>query len=519
MAKLRIGLTISGAVSLGSYEGGALAALLTAVQTMGPDAVVVDAITGSSAGAITAVLAAQTLLRGLDPVAAMRASWVDLPSLQHLAWHGMESPLSPHTLSDAAKELLTQGGLPAGAPRQPDPVNVSVTLTSLAGSTYKIAALMRKTPVTATTYLDWGDFTFTSTSTDADYLAAAEFALASAANAFGFPPKLIERSEDDVTRMKANGVVDDLPPQGPIHRWYTDGGTVDDEPFGRLLNPVHDDDPRASRLLLMVHPSYDPPKKPGTPLSVWNDTSSQPRWTRTGLRAAKLQMTQSIYEDLRQLEKTNTRLLSIEDLAHAIDGAVTNDADRAALRAAIGEFLKDYETRKAKINEVVERRAPDAAHAQLAPTTSLGDALLDAIGRAAGLDHKRPATVEIVTPQLDPSGKAGDQLLAGEKLGHFFGFTADRLRRSDFALGWRNMRTFLKVGLVEHGVRDEVLAALPAVDAAYAALDWDGYQEGDATFGSLHLGEKLRLGLVGAHYAHVVEADVRHWSEGFPVSD
>jgi len=49
MEKLRIGLTISGAVSLGAYEGGALAALLVAVQEM-QGAVVVDAITGASAG-------------------------------------------------------------------------------------------------------------------------------------------------------------------------------------------------------------------------------------------------------------------------------------------------------------------------------------------------------------------------------------------------------------------------------------------------------------------------------------
>lgn len=518
MAKLRIGLTISGAVSLGAYEGGALAALLTAVQAMGSETVVIDAITGSSAGAITAVLAAQTLLRGLNPVAAMRASWVELPSRQNLAWHEMQSPLSSTVLSDAAKGLLTQGTLPAGAAKQPDPVDVSVTMTSLGGSTYKIAALMRKTPVTATSYLDWGTFTFGATTTDAEYLAAAEFALASAANAFGFPPKLVERSENDVKEMVANGVIDALPSHGPMSRWYTDGGTVDDEPFGRLLDIVRDDDPRAYRLLLMVHPSYDPPAKPGAPPTVWNDPSSQPRWTRTGLRAAKLQMTQTIYEDLRRLEKTNTRLLSIEDLAHAIDGAVTNDADRDALRDAIATFLNDFQARKAVINELVGRPLPASTSAQLAPTAALSDALRDAIGRASGLEGKRPATVEIVTPQLDPSGKPGEQLLAGEKMGHFFGFTAERFRQSDFALGWRNMRTFLEVGLSEHGVRAEVLAALPAVDAAYDKLGWDGFHEGDASFGSLHLGEKVRLGLVGAHYAHVVEDDVRHWSDGFTSS-
>src|SRR5438552_2754213 len=49
MGRIRIGLTISGAVSLGAYEGGALAALMTAVQAV-PDQLRVDAVSAASAG-------------------------------------------------------------------------------------------------------------------------------------------------------------------------------------------------------------------------------------------------------------------------------------------------------------------------------------------------------------------------------------------------------------------------------------------------------------------------------------
>jgi predicted acylesterase/phospholipase RssA len=103
MPKLRIGLTISGAVSLGAYEGGALAALLLAVQRM-QGAVVIDAITGASAGAMTAVLAARCLLRGIDPVEAMKQAWVDLPSLRRLASRDLGSPLSGQVLQEVADE-------------------------------------------------------------------------------------------------------------------------------------------------------------------------------------------------------------------------------------------------------------------------------------------------------------------------------------------------------------------------------------------------------------------------------
>jgi predicted acylesterase/phospholipase RssA len=511
MAKLRIGLTISGAVSLGSYEGGALAALLVAVQAMGPEAVVIDAITGASAGAITAVLAAQTLVRGLQPIDAMAKSWVDLPALDRLATHDMASLLSGHVLSEEATKLLGPGGVAGGAPRQPGPVRVAVTMTSLGGYHYRIAALMKATPVDATTYLDWADFTFDDTSPDAAYLGAAEMALASAANALGFPPKLVVRSPEDRDKAIANGV---LNPPNPHGTWYTDGGTVDNEPFGRLLDLARDDDPRANRLLLLVHPSSD---QVGAP-TAWDDPTTQPNWTRTGLRSWKIQGTQSIYEDLRRLEKTNTRIVSLEDLAHAIDSAVTDASDREAVRAALGEFVAALQERKTKVNEVINRRPPAKTRGSYGPDVSLADALTDAIGRATGLDGKRPAKVEIVTPALDPSHLPADELLAGEKLGHFFGFTGERFRRNDFALGYRNMRTFLAESLGAHGVADEVTAALPAVDAAYDSLGWDGYHEGNASFSSLHFSEKMRLLLLGVHAAHVVQHAVRHWTDGFPVS-
>ena len=72
-----IAFTISGAISLGAFEGGALAALLVAVQriqTDDPNIVRIDAIGGASAGSIAGLLAARTLLAGLDPVRVVLAA-------------------------------------------------------------------------------------------------------------------------------------------------------------------------------------------------------------------------------------------------------------------------------------------------------------------------------------------------------------------------------------------------------------------------------------------------------------
>ena len=59
MPKLRLSLTIPGAVSLGAYEGGALAALILAARTLGEENVLIDTIASASAGSIHALLTAE----------------------------------------------------------------------------------------------------------------------------------------------------------------------------------------------------------------------------------------------------------------------------------------------------------------------------------------------------------------------------------------------------------------------------------------------------------------------------
>ena len=78
MAKLRIALTISGAVSLGAYEAGVLAGLLSGILPLceGEDpAIRLDAIGGASAGSMAGLLAARCLTAGYDPVYVMEQAW------------------------------------------------------------------------------------------------------------------------------------------------------------------------------------------------------------------------------------------------------------------------------------------------------------------------------------------------------------------------------------------------------------------------------------------------------------
>jgi predicted acylesterase/phospholipase RssA len=510
MEKLRIGLTISGAISLGAYEGGALAAFLVAVQEM-QGAVVVDAITGASAGAITAVVAARCLARGCDPVEAMTASWVDLPDLKSMKTHDKRSPLSAQVLAEGARKLLGtgEGALRDGPPdkQQREEVRLALTMVALGGYRYEIKTLEEGTVVDAITYVDWGELRLgKATSTDG-WSAAAEIALASAANAVAFPPKRVKRSPEDIERARKAGVKNPPDPRGA---WYTDGGTIDNEPFGRLLDLLGDEG--AERLLLLVHPT--PTRTP--PPAIWTDPDHQPRWTRTGLHANTIRSAQSIYDDLRRLEKTNQRLLWTRDASEGLAAAlerVSSTEARDEIRNAIRGIISELDEKRVTLNAQI-KRAPPGPEPRTEESETLSELLATLIQRATGLTGKRPVRVEVVTPDLDPSGAPADQLLAGERLGHFFGFLDVRFRQSDFALGYRNMLAFLTKVLPKYGIANEINAVLPRVTQRYNDLGWDTVRWGDADWRELSTAERFRLFGVGAHAVNIVQDDVRHWGGG-----
>ncbi len=518
MGKLRIGLIISGAVSLGAYEGGALAALLIGLETLRDD-VVIDIIAGASAGAMTGLLSARCLTLGADPVATMLRSWVDLPDVHLLAAHDDGSPLSSEVLAKGAADILGAPLPPPSAPPQGDVVHLSMALVHLGGLGYRISDLAATTSVDAVTHLDWLDVRFGPDATDADFIAAANAALASGANAAGFPPRLVPRSTADIANLEAAGL-HNVP--GKDGSWYTDGGTIDNEPFGRMLDLIaelgDDDD---ARLLLMVHPTPTTFPQP----SKWTDPARQPRWTPTALRARSLQGDQNVFNDLEALVKVNTRLTWVDLVAAAISTAMQDLAatDQAAahtattaLVGALRDAVTELDDQHAALNARVGREPPQRR--PLPADIDLVSAARAAIHRATGLAGKQPAIVEIVSPALDTSGEPPDELLAGEKLGHFFGFLDKRFRQSDFLLGYTHMTTWVAEHLPDAAHRAgkdtlDIHAAVERIRTARSALTWPPKSYGNADLGTLTIGEKLHLAGLATHVAHIVEDDTRHWND------
>jgi predicted acylesterase/phospholipase RssA len=515
MTKLRLSLTIPGAVSLGAYEGGALAALVLAAKSLGEDTLVIDTIAAASAGSITGLLTARALLRDVDPVKLLSEAWVTNVSFQAMKSRTTDSPLSSTALSDMADAVLGPQGVPDGpeANWQVQPIQLSMALASLAGFNYVLADLERDTTVVASTFLDTYDVALDKTADSAAFLVHAEAAIASGSNAIGFPPKLLDRSADRA-RYDAAGLLG-FPADGKF--WYTDGGTVDNEPLGRTIDLTPDDDGNDGRLYLLIHPNQGVPVPEVS--KVWGGDAPQPPWMHTGSHSIGISRAQSIYNDLERLEKTNSRLNWVRSIAPAVRsgleagiqtaGLTADQADqvRGNLKAAVAEALTNVQGQETDLEQRTNRE-PTGRSLPAGDYDTLLDAL---VGEASGLEGKDPIRVEVVSPSVDPTvTKSPSEQLAGAFFFHFGGFFDERFRQSDFALGFRNMSYWLTNHLPGYLEGVDLSTALAAVHDAYSRLGWGQVDFGGVGLKALSRKEKDELIGLGFHVAHVVEHDITH---------
>jgi hypothetical protein len=397
---------------------------------------------------------------------------------------------------------------------QKEPVRLSMALTSLAGLTYALPEITQSTPVYASTFLDWYNVTLTSNDNSDAYLDYANAAIASGSNALAFPPKKLNRL-DDKERYKKAGLID-FPIDGWF--WYTDGGTVDNEPLGRTIDLVQDIESDDERLYLLIHPEPGVPSS--TPSNVWGGDAPQPPWVRTGTHVLSISRNQSIYEDLKRLQKTNSYVEWIGTIKSAVLSGVEtgiNDAGlseeqagrlraslTAELQSALGGVRRNQRDKAERANRTLAAHVSDDVE-------SFGD-LLDILARAAsGLEGREPIKVEIVSPTIDPHvHKTPSEQLAGAFLFHFGGFFDVRFRQSDFELGYRNMEYWLALDLGRHLPGVDLSAALNAVREGRNRFGWDHVDLGGEQLGELSFEQKAELAELAIHVAHVIEYDALH---------
>lgn len=495
---LRLSLTLSGGASLGAFEAGAAAALITGWRNLRLEQDVdasIDAIGGASAGAIVGLFSAHCVLSGADPVALLREAWVEKVSLGLLRGRTADAPLSFEDLREDLPELFDDHP-PDAALAQDRPLALQISVTGLRGLAYPIAGRTRSEPIRGVTYADWGRFEL-EPGGDTDQLLEPEgaspldFVLASASSPGGFAPALVDRS-DDAEAYEKRGI-EGFPEDGRL--WYTDGGLVASQPIGRTFaagRQLHGNEPDAQHLSLLI----DPRSEVSAGDEPWSDPDSKLSWQTGTSRALAILSQQDLFEDLRRIEKDNSRLGWIDDLSESLAPALKEEAGEK-LRAYI-EAVRDERTKLRSDEPDIHEDEDERELSQM----DSGELLRCALMETAGLQGKQALSLDVISPLILADDDDPKSLLAGEFMGDFGGFLSEELRSSDFTLGYEAATAWLKEGLPECDVPQ------PALDGALEAVrdaspPGEPGKRGDAEAGDLSLGDRMQIVRLAAHTARV----------------
>lgn len=451
---LYLSVVLSGAISLGAYEAGAVAQLahaLTAWRAAGHQPPVIDLIAGASAGAVTGALLAHHLATGL-PAAEfeqrLRELWTGAPTslddLLALTDADRHSLFSSYALERRARDFLSD------SPACGHDLVLTLTLTNLDGVFFDVE-LSRDAGserLRAPTYRDWITFRaaasgplqelidpHTGETVTTDWQRVKWAAMASAAFPWAFPPIRMRRQLQGYPPATVRAVGDP-----PVHAFaYADGGVVDNMPFGRAVDALRalpESHQRAPRLYLLIDPH--PPASETEPLRPDrrdDGIADDPPLSWVAARVLAALREQSLYQDLHESQKVNQRLRWRDEellpLLEAIVAALPESA-RSELTRAAAESIARVAARKAHLRQ--QQESPAALVAQW--TGNGGDLLTSLralVDHVAALRAKSPIHVARVHPD------DARRRLAGEFLGHFGGFLDARFRQHDFACGAADM--------------------------------------------------------------------------------
>ena len=204
--------------------------------------VVIDVMSGSSAGALTALLAARVVLAGDDPISAFHKAWVSAPSLRALRGHGSWAPLSLRAARSAAESLLFAPAAARPGPRQTTGVTLDIALSCLplqlqnaagcrrrgAGAVHALPRLGQAVARRAVAEAPPKDDTL------ARWAEALNAAIAFASHPLAFSATRLNRTA--VRKAYEESGIDNLPDGPELLLWYSDGGLVENEPLGRCVD-------------------------------------------------------------------------------------------------------------------------------------------------------------------------------------------------------------------------------------------------------------------------------------------
>ena len=463
--KKKLAITISGAVSLGSYEAGVLYEVVRAIgqhnqnpKTKTDDKIFIDVLTGASAGGMTATIAAQKLLYEAQSLAgefsnAFYQPWVAEISIQRLLnLHGADNERQSIFSSEAVAEISEKyitGRYQSHLSPPPDPhpaldadnLKLGLALSNLNGVDYS-APLRPAGQLIYTRFKDELIKEFDVQNPGAHDNGDVWEALRNAAlscGAFPFAFKVVEVARH-LTEYNLPDRATNL--GNTAHFAYTDGGVFQNEPLSlakRLVDSIDGHQNLESRFFLFVAPDL----RKSSANADFNDQNANFISTATHLVGAIFG--QSRFPDLLMAEELNREVMLLNSRAAGLktmlDGKDKTTLAKAKTLRAAADLLLPALFDGTPDNALDDARARlknqfASDYNKMEPQTR--DTWIDSIltlERAAGLDETDEMTIYSIT--------ASDAELASSDLEAFAGFFDRSYREHDYLVGRRKAQAFL----------------------------------------------------------------------------
>jgi predicted acylesterase/phospholipase RssA len=533
----RIALVLGGGASLGSYIGGAVTEVIRAVQgNRRKDTVVIDVITGASAGALNAALAARCLSVNRNLLPWIEKAWVDAADASVLL-----DPARPQRegwLDVSVLDELTRGLVDSAAASDDEPsraagssIRLGFTLANLYGVPYDRHYRFLNEPDRSfgtRVHTDSIRFQLTKESRAGApvWSEVADAAVASASFPFAFPPRQIGRSTSDYPGARLS-----VGPDGKVDMWYLDGGLFDNAPLGlaRDLVELEGGHQGHDRRYLFVEPALES-AGPG------HHGFDGPPSTLGGMASAlaKAVLGQGAAKDWATANRINTRLEILRALVERLPDLAPDLADPGAF--AIGRYIGELAEHVAEVqvaelgsagsesddpagdhlDAAVERIEADPAYASALSSADSRAArarlakLVFVLEAAAGLQDKDVLPLYLVAPK-------DGQVLAGDFLGHFGGFFHRDWRANDFRAGRRDARRVIEETLqdvISYDPGDKAEYRVDKIDPGFDSIP----AAGKARLRELADGEAARMlaelkpGPLAAAFGWAWKPVVRRWA-------
>ncbi|WP_027183260.1 patatin-like phospholipase family protein [Desulfovibrio inopinatus] len=474
----RLAVCISGAVSLGSYEAGVLYEIVNAIARHNESAhvqknpeqrIIIDVITGASAGGMTAAILAQKLLFEKSALVGAHTNdlyraWVEEPDITRLLADSPDddprySLLSSSAVHEISRKLFLSryeyGARPQKKERHPasdGTLHLGLALANLNGVDYR-RAMTDFTAVTEDGPTDT-DFIytrfqdrFTRKLDDLDDTKEAwehirQAAVASGAFPFAFRVCGVQRN---CTEEAYDGSEPFSAAGGKFA--YLDGGTFQNEPLGMAKRFVNAIDPTRKNDTRRFYLYISPHSKSSVRKAAFHDTNAtffptaealvngiynQARfqdWIMTDRYNAEVKLLDKRAEELKALmQGKKEQIGEFEHVADVILNALYNEDGQLS----DGERRDDAWTRlQQQYGKEWSSLAEDGEDVQ---RTWLKSVLV--LEKAANLGARDRMKVYCIT--------AEDQELAGDKMVSFMGFFDIKFRHFDYEVGREKARECLK---------------------------------------------------------------------------